>query len=100
MFPNPNLVGVDINNVLAVLPSNAWQNYEYTATEDCIVFYQVSGSSSATATIKIDGKLIGNPIPNSFDSGNCIVLKKGQKIEFYATYWVSTSSNIYGLKYI
>ena len=85
LFPNPNLVGIDMNNVLAT------NVFPYTATEDCFAY-----CSPNAGGVAIDGKsaVYGYQV----NIGAIVPVKKGQIITQSATY--GSTIIVYGLKYI
>lgn len=92
IFPNPNLVGIDINNILY---DGGGYGMNYTATEDCYVIMCVN---SANTIIYIDDIFFATGVGNSGAYYNiCVPLKKGQNIkDGNYTHRIIA----YGLKYI
>ena len=79
LFPIPDLIGVDVNNIIATLSSN-----EYTALEDCCCLTIRGGTD--ISSVLIDNvevaRLGGNGTGSLFGGGQLFFLKK-KKIKIY-----------------
>ena len=102
LFPNPNLVVADKDNVIKsqVIPYNTWTDFG-VAQEDCCV--QINSNIQQYVDrlqISVDGHVFA--CANGYYGSYSIFVKKGQTIKAYL-YWTSsnqTAVTFYGLKYI
>lgn len=99
IFPNPNLVGIDVGNLLSSgsAPSSEYKTYTYTALEDCFFTWNGLYSNGNNGYVSINGVVVNGKTARN-DCGGSLIIKKGQvvKIELYHGCYYK----VYGLKYI
>lgn len=99
VFPNPNFVGIDTDNIIANVAYPFVGNYaSYTATEDC--FIQLKEGVYGSYTYYINNVIFWND-ETWWARPTLIPLKKGQTFKVYGGVGGTTQIKIlaFGLKY-
>ncbi len=78
------------------------QEHSYTATEDCIVIYNIANAANTDTYIKVDNILMGGQYTQNINSAyGYVYLKTGQTFTYQQTYTGSTVTGymVYGLTF-
>ena len=78
------------------------QEHSYTATEDCIVIYNIANAANTDTYIKVDNILMGGQYTQNINSAyGYVYLKTGQIFTYQQTYTGSTVTGymVYGLTF-
>ena len=98
-------VFIDANDVIQAFTQIQDTNeHTYTATEDCVIVYNIANGGNSDTYIKVDNIQIGGTYSSAggviSTISDCVFLKKGQTFAFKQTYGGSivTGYTVYGIQ--